>query len=414
MHVTPDYPSNHRANPSAEALPRPSFNATPARQAISKGSASYSAGASSSYHHSQASSHDEGPRLGKFNNGSNTSVVTTGTSIGSTPGYLNPRKNSKASLTSLRNAFKSSAAAAPPVPNLKETAYPALRNPFSRYDSPSSPSTNVASPRQHNALRKQSTASARSIGGRSAISHTSSSFKHDEHAAPALPPIPARSTPSRAGRHGSDAGSLFGYSRRNGSIAGLDGIEEGDGILTAGEEALRVVWRDFRESADAKVARICARPLNTHPSLPSYLDSGIDATFDTLITSLAHCGRRYASRVADLLNGWTKSQCEGIGASEVRAHLDRALGLQMRVEDAAAILGGRKSSSARFVSNRALIELIKTIPKEALGEELGMVLEQNAFVAYRSEKLDESQQVPHRNAVSQLQVELLGQLSMFR
>lgn len=85
----------------------------------------------------------------------------------------------------------------------------------------------------------------------------------------------------------------------------------------------------------------------------------------------------------------------------------------MRVEDAAAILGGRKSSAARFILNRALIELVRLVPKESMGEELGMILEQNAFNAYRSERLDEGL-VPHRKAVSQLQVELLGCLSTNR
>lgn len=86
----------------------------------------------------------------------------------------------------------------------------------------------------------------------------------------------------------------------------------------------------------------------------------------------------------------------------------------MRVEDAAAILGGRKSSTARFILNRALIELVKITPKESLSEDLGMTLEQNAFNAYRSEKLEESMQIPHKKAVSVLQVELLSQLSTTR
>jgi len=89
------------------------------------------------------------------------------------------------------------------------------------------------------------------------------------------------------------------------------------------------------------------------------------------------------------------------------------MGLQMRVEDAAAILGGRKSSTARYILNRALIELLKIAPKESMGEDLGMLLETNAFNAYRSEKPDDMH-VPHRKAVSQLQVELLGHLSNTR
>jgi hypothetical protein len=86
----------------------------------------------------------------------------------------------------------------------------------------------------------------------------------------------------------------------------------------------------------------------------------------------------------------------------------------MRVEDAAAILTARKSCAAKFILNRALIEIVRITPREALGEELGMSLEQNAFNAYRTEKLEESAQSGMRRAVAQLQVELLGHLSTTR
>jgi len=140
----------------------------------------------------------------------------------------------------------------------------------------------------------------------------------------------------------------------------------------------------------------------------------VDQSFDHLLTSLAHCSRRHARRIVELLSGWCESHCEGIGASDVRAHLDLSLGLHMRVEDAAGILGGRKSSAARYILNRALVELVRLVPRDALGEELGMSLEANAFNAYRSEKPEENHQSPHRKAVSQLQVELLGSLSNSR
>jgi hypothetical protein len=84
----------------------------------------------------------------------------------------------------------------------------------------------------------------------------------------------------------------------------------------------------------------------------------------------------------------------------------------MRVEDAAAILGGRKSAAAKYLLNRALIELVRVTPKEIMGEELGMTLEGNAFAAYRNDKGDEMS--PHKKAVALLQVELLGELSKTR
>ncbi|WVW83281.1 hypothetical protein I302_105300 [Kwoniella bestiolae CBS 10118] len=450
-------PYAHRTNPSTDASTSyaPRLQATPTRPILPQASASFSVGVPTpntkahGFGQSSSSTSDDRSKLGKFSNGSSSSLVTPGTSIGSSSGFLQARKGS---LASLKNAFKSSSSsnnqAIPPVPTLDTKAYgapgyPALRNPFSRFDSPISPkhstfktpnsrsgktpsTSTTASPAQHNITpsggavgyhnpdgRKYSIASShRSQGGRSINSQGSSNFRAEDHPMPALPPIPMRQTPSRMNRMGSDA-SVFGFtSRRNGSIGG--GGEDGwDGAFgkTPGEEALKVVFRDLREAANQKVGRICARPLNTQPSLPSFLDSGVDPTFDSLINSLAHCGTRHARRVVDLLMSWCRDYTGNIGASEVRAHLDRSLGLQMRVEDAAAILQSRKSSAAKFIMNRSLIELLKVIPKDSLDQELGMTLEQNAFNAYRSEKIEEIIQFPHRKAVAQLQVELLGQLS---
>ncbi|WVF72479.1 hypothetical protein IAT40_007294 [Kwoniella sp. CBS 6097] len=436
-------PYAHRSNPSSDSSYPPKLQATPTRPVLPKASASFSVGVPTpntnhnAHGFGQSSrAADESHRLGKFSNGSSSSLVGPGTSIGSSSGFLAGRKGS---LASLKNAFKSNSnnAPVPPVPTLDTKAYgapgyPALRNPFSRFDSPISPKNSSFKPSMSKVAGKSSTSSSpapssyhnpdgrkysiasshRSQGGRSITSQGSSSFRAEDHPMPSLPPIPMRQTPSRMGRKGSDAGSLFGFSRRGGSIGG----DDSDVVLgkTPGEEALRVVFKDFKESANQKVGRICSRPLNTQPSLQSFLDSSVDPTFDSLINSLAHCGTRHARRVVDLLLGWCRDHCGNIGASEVRAHLDRSLGLQMRVEDAAAILQARKASAARFIMNRALIELLKIIPKDSLDQELGMTLEQNAFNAYRSEKLEEIMQFPHRKAVCQLQVELLGQLSNTR
>jgi hypothetical protein len=89
--------------------------------------------------------------------------------------------------------------------------------------------------------------------------------------------------------------------------------------------------------------------------------------------------------------------------------------MQMRVEDAAAILGARKSSAARYLLNRGLIEVVKVVPREVMGEELGMSIEGLAFAAYvhRGEKEDGTSN-PHKVAVAHLQVELLGELSRTR
>lgn len=399
-HTTPElepYGQHHRTQPSFDYPSR--LNNTPSRPNLPKAPASYNVGASGM---------EQPPKLGKFSNGSSSSLVTPGTSISSSAGFL---ANRKGSFASLKNALKGDRGPAPPVPPLK--------NPFS-FESPASPTTTgfklggkkgsnapMGLPPSHQQQHwsKPSIAtnhsSQRSHGGRSAASYGSSS-RLDEPPVPSLPPIPMRGGPSRMGRLGSDVSMM---PRRQNSIS-----EEYEGS-TPSDEALRVIFRTFRDTANQKVSRICGRPLNTQPSLPAYLESGADPAFDTSITSLAQCGKRHCRRVVDLLSGWCRGHCEGIGASEVRAHLNQSLGFQMRVEDAATILGGRKTSAAKFILNRVLIELVKQTPRDAMGEELGMTLELNAFNAYRAEKVEEHSQFPHRKAVSNLQIELLGHLS---
>lgn len=259
---------------------------TPSRPSISKthtqpvGSMSYS----------QTGGYEDRPRLGMQANGSTSSITTSGPTAGPAPGFLSGRKGSFANL---KNAFKTGSKdpsiGLPPIPHGAHgsasgsgAGYPALKNPFSsaRYDTgPSSPSTSrlgqsprgraminngsISSTQQgYTYERKPSIAathmSQRSPGGRSIASNGSSNFRADDHPMPALPPIPMRNTPSRLTRGGSGSGSAFHFdTRRNASIGG-DEVILGN---TPGEEALRMVFKDFRQSADGKVARICGRPL---------------------------------------------------------------------------------------------------------------------------------------------------------
>lgn len=283
--------STHRHHPSSDTIPRfggPST--TPIRPTQSRGPASHTTVPSQgSYGYDQevltnTSSSTNRSRVGQFSNGSASSLVTPGTSISSNSGILGNRKGS---LASFKNPFKSNGSSGqtgyvPPVPSIdpgghSAPGYPTLRNPFSRLEAPASPGAvmlgqsprtgrqnNLGSPGPSGSYNRQPSvahSSHRSQGGRSATSQGSSNFRAEDHPMPSLPPIPTRSTPSRLGRLGSGSGSSLhlgtgGY-RRQGSLGG-DEILEGK---TPGEEALRVVFKEFKGVADAKIARICGRPL---------------------------------------------------------------------------------------------------------------------------------------------------------
>ena len=278
-----DFSFGRHAVPMAQT---PSYSGRPA---LPKSSVSY-AGTSPHHGYDYGAKDVKPPKqLGKFSNGSSSSLINGGTSISSSTGggFLASRKGS---LASIKNAFKSTASVpVPPVPPLDRSqsaapGYPALRNPFSRFDSsPASPSSSRPSfsavragklpslsspgPSAFND-RKYSVAtthsSNRSQGGRSTTSNGSSNIRMgDDHPLPAIPKIPARSGPSRNGGMGGHSGSFSGVdgygSRRNGSSGG--DYDWATSAKTPSEEALRVVFRNFAEAANAKIARIYARPL---------------------------------------------------------------------------------------------------------------------------------------------------------
>jgi hypothetical protein len=97
--------------------------------------------------------------------------------------------------------------------------------------------------------------------------------------------------------------------------------------------------------------------------------------------------------------------------SEVRNHLNQSMGLQIRPDEAAALLASRKQLAAKYVYNRALIGIVRIVPPEALGEEAALNLEHAAFSLLRSERADD---ISHRNTISALLIDFLGELSKSR
>lgn len=85
--------------------------------------------------------------------------------------------------------------------------------------------------------------------------------------------------------------------------------------------------------------------------------------------------------------------------------------MQMRQDEAAVVLGGRKASAGRYIFYRALMEIIRVVPREQLGDDVALNLEHSAFSVFRSERTED---FVHRRAVSALLVDFLSELSKTR
>ncbi|GMK55966.1 hypothetical protein CspeluHIS016_0210220 [Cutaneotrichosporon spelunceum] len=396
------------------------FGGTFPRSTLQKSILSHSTSSSYADHAADA------PRLGKFSNGSSSSLVTlpvpqvTSQQAPTGAALLTTRKGSFASLKNiLKPNQQGPVPAVPPVPQMDRTGrYPALQNPFrtdgdlsasqsgrSRANTKTSVSASPSFVMHHGSKQSVATlhSSQRSYGGRSTTSQSSSNFRAEDHPVPAMPNFHSRSTPSRAsrgGRGGSDTSVLAGFGRSE------DPVAFGK---TPAEEALKIVYQAFRAAADSKIKKIMAKPANSYIALTSTLEAGADESFDALILSIANCTRRHARRVVDLLGLWVRNHIEKAHSGDV--YLSQPMGIRMGLDDEAIVLGARRVSAARYIYYRTLIEIVRVVPREQLGDDVALNLEHSAFSVFRSER---SEDTVHRRTVSNVLVDLLSELSKTR
>jgi len=338
----------------------------------------------------------------------------------------------KSSFASLRNAFKTGKATydTPPVPPLDQ-AYPVLRNPFNQSSSslaqnpPSNrwPSTNTASPRPvtpgsevRNPRRTPSRSKTYNYG-RNQHSRSASLFHSSDngsdggfgygpgHCVPSSPP-PVPPVPN-----------AFGHSFRSETPPGWE-YEDKISIepQTPSDYALHAIFMRFASAAEVKMERFLKQPIEREPSLPEYMGPGVDIKFDELLNSLGRIGQRHAKPVLESIMRWRRSQNDGVGPEYSRNHLVQSphTNRGARFPDASAILNERKSLAAIYIMCRALIAVVQSLPKDALGDQTGFNLEETMFEQFRKPDLKLLAQSANHRCNAELFAKLLGLLANVR
>ena len=334
----------------------------------------------------------------------------------------------KTSFASLRNAFKTGKTTydTPPVPPLDQ-AYPVLKNPFNRstsslaQNSPSyrRPSINTASPRpttpgpEAKNPRRTPSRSKPSNYGRNQHSRSGSLFHSVDHGSdfgygpgPAFSPPPVPPVPN-----------AFGHSFRSETPPGWE-YEDKVSIepQTPSDYALHAIFMRFAGAAEAKMDRFLNQPIEREPSLLEYMGPGVDIKFDELLTSLGRIGQRHAKPVLESIMRWRRSQNDGVGPEYSRSHVVQSPQTTrgVRFLDASAILNERKSLAAIYIMCRALIAVVQTLSKDALGDQIGFNLEETMFEQFRKPDLKLLAQSANHRCNAELFAKLLGLLANVR
>ncbi|KAL0958389.1 hypothetical protein HGRIS_000531 [Hohenbuehelia grisea] len=336
----------------------------------------------------------------------------------------------KPSFASIRNAFKGGGKTpeAPPVPHIDHQAYPVLKNPFNRSTSSlnqtptsSSRGTTSASTTTSPPYARPQTPLTEAKFGRSA------STKPRSHAY-------AMSTHSHSGSifHSSDAGSDFANASHYspppvprvpnalfGSRSETPDLDEDKVVMdpkTPSDYALHAVFMRFASSAELKINSFLQQNIDLDPSLLESMGPTVDSKFDETLQSLGKIAQKQSKAVVDSIMRWRRSQHDPVNSEIISSHLSSNNGQarSARAQEVPSLLYERKSLASIYIMCRALIAVLQSISKDALGETLGYSLEETTFEQFRRPDLKLLAQSANHRVNAELYATLLGYLANIR
>lgn len=347
---------------------------------------------------------------------SHSSIATTSTAFSKKPSFA-----------SIRNAFKSGKSIdPPPVPPLDHHPYPVLKNPFNRSTSSLNTHVSPVSSRPFGSFTSTSPSVARPP---TPGSNARTKFKNHAY---------AKSQHSHSGSffHASDPGSDYGPSFSsspppvprvpNGygpphltDTPPISDFEDDKVVMdpkTPSDYALHAVFMQFATSAETKIDRFLREALDHDPLLLNFMGPGVDPKFDEVLQSLGKIAQKHAKPIIDSIMRWRRTQNDNVGLDIIRLHTTKSptATRNVRSHDFIALLNERKSLASIYIMCRALIAVLRSISKDALGEPTGFTLEETTFEQFKQPDLKLLTQSANHRTNADLYATLLGHISHVR
>lgn len=146
------------------------------------------------------------------------------------------------------------------------------------------------------------------------------------------------------------------------------------------------------------------------------MGSEVDPKFDETLRSLGKIAQKHTKPVVDSVMRWRRTQNENVGSDIIRLHMSQSPGPSraIRSHDVPALLNERKSLASIYIMCRALIAVLQSISKDALGEILGCMLEETTFEQFRRPDLKLLLQSANHRTNAELYATLLGHIANVR
>jgi hypothetical protein len=185
---------------------------------------------------------------------------------------------------------------------------------------------------------------------------------------------------------------------------------------TPSDYALHAIFIRFASSAEMKIEHFLKEPLERDLLLPQLMGPGVDSKFDNILNSLGRIAEKHVKPVLDSIMRWRRSQNDVVGSDVTRRHMTQSpvTSRGVRVQDAHFLLTERKSLAAIYIMCRALIAVVQSLPKDALGETTGYGLEETIFDQFKKPDLKLLAQSANHRCNAELFAKLLGLLANVR
>jgi hypothetical protein len=144
-----------------------------------------------------------------------------------------------------------------------------------------------------------------------------------------------------------------------------------------------------------------------------FLGPGIDTKFDDILKTLGGIGQNNAKPVVDSIRRWRQSQNSSLIPQDI-FRLQASQSSALRGNRLYDVLGERRSLAAIYIMCRALIVVMQSLSKDALGESIGFNLEETTFEQFRRPDLKLLSQSANHRTNAELYATLLGYLANSR
>jgi hypothetical protein len=143
---------------------------------------------------------------------------------------------------------------------------------------------------------------------------------------------------------------------------------------------------------------------------------GVDPKFDDILQSLGKIAQKHAKPVIDSIMRWRGTQHDNVGSDIIRLHTMKSptATRTVRSHDLPALLNERKSLASIYIMCRALIVVLQSTSKDALGESTGFTLEETTFEQFKKPDLKLLAQSVNHRTNADLYATLLGHISNVR